>query len=76
MFVYFFIVFVVYLKEICYYGNINNERLSLNGMYGILESLKEGFIYLLNMKCDWVIIVLEGNIVKFSFDEFYLKLKY
>lgn len=65
-----------YSKEICYYGNINNERLSLNGTYGTLESPKEGSTYPPNMKCDWVITVPEGNIVKLSFDEFYLKPKY
>lgn len=75
-FAYFSIASAAYSKEICYYGNINNEKLSLNGTYGTLESPKEGSTYTPNMKCDWVITVPEGNIVKLSFDEFYLKPKY
>lgn len=60
-------------KEKCYYGNANNEKLSLSGTYGTLESPKEGSSYAPNVRCDWVITVPEGKIVKLSFDEFQLQ---
>lgn len=63
-------------KEKCYYGNANNEKLSLSGTYGTLESPKEGSSYPPNMRCDWLITVTEGKIVKLSFYEFQLESDY
>lgn len=32
-------------------------------MKGILVSLKEGFLYFLGKRCNWVIMVLEGRLL-------------
>ena len=76
LFAYYSIASAAYSKEKCYYGNVNNEKLSLKGTYGTLESPKEDSSYPPNMRCDWVITVPEGKIVKLSFVEFELQPDY
>ena len=63
-------VFLVFSEELCLPGNPNNYNLKLTGSEGTLQSPLQ--YYPPDVRCDWVITVPEGNIVKLSFDRFEL----
>ncbi|XP_078367735.1 bone morphogenetic protein 1-like [Oculina patagonica] len=60
-------------KKLCFRGNIYNNNLTLTGLKGTLQNPMAGRgIYPIEMSCDWLISVPEGNIVKLIFDVFHL----
>ena len=54
-------------------GNIYNNKLTLTGNYGNLESPQDPRYYPPGSSCDWLITAPEGRIVELSFDRFDLK---
>ena len=66
----FYFVTAASSKELCLFGNIYNNNLTLTGLNGTLQSPKEGSSYPPYLNCDWFITVPEGNIVKLYFDSF------
>ncbi|KAJ7371401.1 hypothetical protein OS493_025863 [Desmophyllum pertusum] len=53
--------------------NIYNNNLTLTGSSGNSTKSSTGPLVPLNLSCDWLITVPEGNIVKLSFDKFSLE---
>ena len=60
-------------KEMCFPGNIHNNKLTLSGSFGSLQSLQDSKWYHSGLSCDWLITVPEGKIVKLKFDKLDLK---
>ena len=60
-------------KEMCFLGNIYNNKLTLNGSFGTLQSPQDHTWYHSGLSCDWLITVPEGKIVKLTFDNVDLK---
>ena len=63
----FFISFAaLYMRKTCLPGNKLNAQLALKGDQGTLKSPME--YYPPNLYCKWLITVLEGNVVKLTFE--------
>ena len=58
-------LFLVYNAEQCLPGNKKNLQLRLSGSYGTLQSPE---YYPLELACEWLITVPEGEKVEFSFE--------
>lgn len=60
-------------KEMCFPGNVYNNKLTLSGSFGSLRSPQDHNWYRSGLSCDWLITVPEGKIVKLKFDKLDLK---
>ncbi|KAL9973602.1 hypothetical protein ACROYT_G020078 [Oculina patagonica] len=60
-------------RELCFNENVYKNDLQLNGSSGTLQSPQEPGYYPPGSSCDWLITVPDGNIIKLSFDRFYLE---
>ena len=60
----------------CFPGNIYNNKLTLSGSSGSLQSPQDHNSYHSGSSCDWLITVPEGKIVKLKFDKLDLKPSY
>ena len=60
-------------KEMCFPGNMYNNKLTLSGSFGSLQSPQDHTWYHSGLSCDWLITVPERKIVKLTFDNLDLK---
>ena len=57
----------------CFPGNMYNNKLTLSGSFGSLQSPQDHTWYHSGLSCDWLITVPERKIVKLTFDNLDLK---
>ena len=57
----------------CFPGNIHNNKLTLSGSFGTLQTPQDQTWYHSGLSCDWLITVPEGKIVKLTFDKLDVK---
>jgi len=57
----------------CFPGNVYNNKLTLSGSFGSLQSPQDHNWYHSGLSCDWLITVPEGKIVKLKFHKLDLK---